>query len=562
MTVPDPVAEVGRQLGRGAIVAIKGLGGYHLACDAENEKAVHTLRSRKHREEKPFALMAPDLGVIRLWCEVDFREEELLVSRRRPIVLLRRRPGCPVASSVAPGQRTLGFMLPYTPLHHLLLRAAGRVLVLTSGNRSDEPIAHRDDEAVLSLSSIADAFLVHNREIHIRCDDSVTRLVGGQELLVRRARGYAPEPIELPFAVSPPVLASGGHLKNTFCLASGRRAFVSQHIGDLENYETYRAFAEGIEHFQHLFGFRPEAVAYDLHPDYFSTKYALQLEGIAKVAVQHHHAHVASCMAEHGIPQGPVLGVAFDGTGYGRDGTLWGGEFLVAEYRDFVRAGHLEVVPLPGGDAAIREPWRSAAAWLNLVYGKEIERLEIGFVKRLDLRRWRILNRMLERRLHCPVTSSVGRLFDAVASLAGIRDVVHYEGQAAVELEMVADESCSESYPWSISPGDFPIVLGVQELIRAIVKDLQRGTPAPLISAKFHNSLVEMIVSASSLIRQSTGVDCVVLSGGVFQNALLLQRVVPRLKSHGFRVLVPQKVPPNDGGISLGQAAVAAARMS
>ena len=557
----DPIAAAARLLKEGAIVAVKGLGGYQLACDVSNEAAVAHLRKKKHRWDKPFALMTQEMDTLRRLCFVDPEEEALLKSSRCPIVLLKKKKPSQVAASVAPGQRTLGVMLPYTPLHHILMREVGRELVMTSGNFSDEPIAYKDDDAFRRLKGIADYFLVHNREIHMRTDDSVSRVVMGQELILRRARGYVPQPITMPAAFVKPILACGAHLKNTFCLGKGSHAFVSHHIGDLENYETFQSFQEGIEHFQNLFEIQPEVVAYDLHPDYLSTRYAHKLEGVTKIGVQHHHAHIASGMAEHGL-SGTVIGVAFDGTGYGTDNTIWGGEFLVADYLDFRRAAHLEYVPLPGGEAAIREPWRSAAACLTLAYGKDMEGLEIDFVKRLDLKRWRILQTMMDRGLNCPLASSMGRLFDAVASLLGIRDAINYEGQAAVELEMIAEETCPESYPWSITPGDFPIAIGVQELIRAIVEDIFRGKPAPHISAKFHNSLVEMIVSVCGLIREREGLECVVLSGGVFQNAFLLTRLLPRMESRGFRVLVPKKFPPNDGGISLGQAAIANARIS
>ena len=337
---------------------------------------------------------------------------------------------------------------------------------------------------------------------------------------------------------------------------------MSHHIGDLENYETLKSFQEGVDHFQNLFDVKPEVVAHDLHPDYLSTQYAFQLKGVTRIGVQHHHAHIASCMAEHGLGNSPVIGVAFDGSGYGTDGTIWGGEFLVADYRDFLRAAHLEYFPLPGGESAIREPWKITAAVLNLVYGQEFQKLEIDFVKRLDPKTLRVLLRMIDRGVNCPLTSSMGRLFDAVASLLGLRDTINYEGQAAIELEMIADETCDESYPWNINLAGLPIVAGIKELIKAIVKDLINRTPSSLISAKFHNSVVDMTVSVCVEIRRTKGLNEAALSGGVFQNAFILTRLVPRLKNLGFKVYVPTKVPPNDGGISLGQAAVANARLT
>jgi hydrogenase maturation protein HypF len=351
----------------------------------------------------------------------------------------------------------------------------------------------------------------------MRTDDSVTRVLNGRERVIRRARGYAPRPIVFPQSFAKPILACGGHYKNAFCLCKDRYAFMSQHIGDLENYETLTSFREGVEHFQNLFEIQPQVVAYDLHPDYLSSQFARELPGVEKVEVQHHHAHIASCMAEHGLKNDSVIGVAFDGTGYGADGAIWGGEFLLADYADFVRAAHLEYISLPGGDAAVREPWRSAAAVLHHVYGKEMEKLEIDFSSRLDSKRWSILKQMIQKNVNSSSSSSMGRLFDAVASLLGIRDVIHYEGQAAVELEQIADENCDESYDWCGVSGDFPITIGIRKLIRAIVDDIVGRIPVPRIACRFHNSVAEMTVSVCDQIRQKTDVDRVVLSGGVSQ---------------------------------------------
>lgn len=558
----DPIPEAANLIGQGSIIAIKSLGGYQLACDAFNEAAVNRLRKRKRRWDKPFALMAPDLEAVRNLCFVNPQEESVLQSSICPIVLLRKKDPSPAANSVAPGQKFLGIMLPYTPLHHILMKAVGAFVVMTSGNLSDEPIAYKDEEAINRLKGIADYFMTYDREIHMRADDSISRVLMGRELLLRRARGYVPQPLTLPFVFAKPILACGGHFKNTFCLAKNRHAFMSHHIGDLENYETLKSFQEGVDHFQNLFDVKPEVVAHDLHPDYLSTQYAFQLKGVTRIGVQHHHAHIASCMAEHGLGNSPVIGVAFDGSGYGTDGTIWGGEFLVADYRDFLRAAHLEYFPLPGGESAIREPWKITAAVLNLVYGQEFQKLEIDFVKRLDPKTLRVLLRMIDRGVNCPLTSSMGRLFDAVASLLGLRDTINYEGQAAIELEMIADETCDESYPWNINLAGLPIVAGIKELIKAIVKDLINRTPSSLISAKFHNSVVDMTVSVCVEIRRTKGLNEAALSGGVFQNAFILTRLVPRLKNLGFKVYVPTKVPPNDGGISLGQAAVANARLT
>jgi hydrogenase maturation protein HypF len=433
-----PIAAAAAMIRAGQVLAVKGLGGYHLAVDAASEEAAAALRSRKHREDKPFAVMVADLATARQLCRVDEAAERLLTGRRRPIVLVPRLPGADryVAASVAPGNSQLGLMLPYTALHHLLLDAAGGPVVATSGNASDEPIAYRDDDARERLGAIADAFLLHNRAIHIRTDDSVVRVVSGRESVLRRSRGYAPEPLRLRHRLPRPVLACGAELKNTFCLAKGDRAFVSHHIGDLENAETLLSFTSGIEHFRRLFDIEPGLVAHDLHPDYLSTKYAADLAGVELTGVQHHHAHIASCLADNG-EDGPVIGIALDGTGYGTDGTIWGGEFLIADLAGFERAGCLDPVPLPGGAAAIRQPWRMAAVYLAAAYPGG---LPAGLaVRERNAATWAAVTAMAERGVNSPLTSSAGRLFDAAAALAGVRDVIRYEGQAAIELEQLAD---------------------------------------------------------------------------------------------------------------------------
>jgi hydrogenase maturation protein HypF len=559
----DPLAGVAARLRDGAVVAVKGLGGYHLAADAASEPAVAGLRARKHREDKPFAVMVADVAGARALCRVDPAEEAMLASPRRPIVLLRRRPegaGTVVAPSVAPGNRSLGVMLPYTPLHHLLLAEVGRPIVLTSGNVSDEPIAYLDGEAVERLGGIADWFLVHDRPIHVRADDSVVRAFRGRELPLRRSRGFAPQPLGLPWPFPRHVLACGAELKHTFCLAKGGHAFVSHHIGDLENYETFRSFTEGVGHFRRLFAVEPEVVAHDLHPEYLSTKYALELDGVELEGVQHHHAHVAACLADNGEP-GPVIGVAYDGLGYGADGTIWGGELLVADLEGFRRAGHLEVVAMPGGAAAIREPWRMAAAWLGAAFGGQVPE-HLAVVGR-NLDRWEQVAALARSGTASVATSSAGRLFDAVSAILGVRDAVNYEGQAAVELEQLADPAEAAAYPARVggaTDDGAPLLVGGRDLVRAVVEDMDAGVPAPLIAARFHNGLAEATVAACQAVRDATGLEAVALSGGVFQNLLLLERTVARLELKGFRVLVHSRVPPNDAGISLGQAAVAGAR--
>lgn len=570
----EAIPTAAQRLASGYILAIKGLGGYHLACDALNAEAVQRLRQRKRREAKPFALMVPDLQTARQICQINKAEAALLHTRQRPIVLLTRHPDCCVAPAVAPAYKTLGVMLPYTPLHHLLLHAFASlsgaerpaVLVMTSGNLSDEPIAYRDEDAQQRLRSITDGMLTHNREIHMRCDDPLVRVAANGEQFLRRSRGYAPEPLVLDRELPMHLLACGGHLKNTFCLGKERQAFVSHHIGDLENLETLTSLREGIEHFQRLFDIVPEAVAYDLHPDYLATKYALDLEGPRKIGVQHHHAHIASVLAEHGM-SGPVLGVAADGTGYGTDGAVWGCEIMAADLLDFQRLAHLAYVPLPGGEQAVRQPWRVAAAYLAHAYGETFLELDLPFVQRIDRARWHVLAQMIDRGINSPPTSSLGRLFDAVAALLDLRDDVLYEGQAAIELEMLAARlPCSEHYPFALREASAqqnaaPTLLDVAPMIRAIVDDVQQGASAAQIALRFHCSIAEMLAHACARAREQSGLQTVALSGGVFQNRLLLEQLLARLEAQGFQVLLNRRVPPNDGGLSLGQLAVAAARL-
>jgi hydrogenase maturation protein HypF len=563
----EPLTAFVAALRAGRVGALKGLGGYHLVCDARNRAAVQCLRGRKHRDEKPFAVMVADVAAAQALCEIDAVERALLLSPRCPIVLLRKRQPCAVAEDVAPRNPWLGVTLAYTPLHHLLLRAVGGApLVMTSGNRSDEPIAYRNDEALQKLTGIADLFLLHDRPIHVRCDDSVTRVVEGQELPVRRSRGYAPQPVTLPLECPSPVLAVGGQLKATFALGRGRHAFLSHHLGDLDHYEAYQAFARDVLLFEELFGVRPVLLAHDLHPDYATTRYATERagrEGNPILRVQHHHAHMAACMAEHGLAE-PVLGVTFDGTGYGTDGTVWGGEFLIGDYRDFRRAAHLRYVGMPGGEQAIREPWRMAVAHLADA-GVGCAALEA----RLLPLQVRTIRTMLERGLNTPRTSSAGRLFDAVAALLGLRDRVSYEGQAAVELEWLATQTPPDgAYPFSVAPSDEgghvgqPLIVDTRPLIRAVAEQVNHGMEAARVARRFHATVVEIIADICRRVRQATGLAVVVLSGGVFLNALLTRDVCARLEGEGFRVYRNRLVPPNDGGLSLGQLAVAAAHSS
>jgi hydrogenase maturation protein HypF len=556
----DAISRARLLLGYGKILAIKGIGGFHLACDAANGEAVERLRRGKHREDKPFALMANSLDVIKRYCFVSAPEEDLLLSGRRPIVLLERKPGSDLSEAVAPGVRTLGFMLPYTPLHHLLLAGLDHPLVMTSANISDEPICYENQDALTRLGKIADYYLTHDRRIHVRSDDSVTRVFAGREMVLRRSRGYAPRAIKTAFKFERQIMAAGAELKNTFCLARGEQAFVSHHIGDLENLETLRAFEDGIEHLKRLFDLRPEVVAYDLHPDYLSTKYALSLEGFgARVGVQHHHAHIASCMADNRI-EGEVIGVAMDGLGFGSDGRFWGGEFFVADFAEAERIAHLDYVPMPGGAKAIREPWRMAAVYLHRAMGDDFLNLDLPFVREMDKGAWATLRGMIRARANSPETSSMGRLFDALAGLLNLRSAVNYEGQAAIEMEAIADRGSQEYYDFELAGGGSAIK--AEGVIRRAADDLLNGISPGVVSAMFHSGVAHLIERIARSIREERRLNRVVLSGGVFQNIFLLKRACRRLASAGFEVFTHNRVPANDGGISLGQAAVANARIA
>jgi hydrogenase maturation protein HypF len=551
----------------GAIVAIKGIGGYHLACDAADERVVQRLRDRKHRDAKPFAVMARDLQSARRLVRLTQAEAAVLSSPARPIVLAAKRASSIVAANVAPGTDTLGVLLPYTPLHHLLLRACGGPFVMTSGNRSEEPIAFRDDDAFFALRDVADGFLLHDRPIQTRCDDSVVRVRGeaADVSFLRRSRGFAPRPLRVAEAWPVPVLALGGHLKNVFCLAKDRYAFLSPHIGDLDHPDTRRALADGIEHYCRLFGITPAVVVHDRHPEYATTRAAESLAGDApRLAVQHHHAHVASCVAEHGVTE-PVIGVVFDGAGLGDDGAIWGGEFLVAEGAGFERLAHLAYVPLPGGDAAAREPWRMAVAHLWTALGADFDRCQdaLPFFAGLDPAALRLVLQLLHRRGHAPPTSSVGRLFDAVAALVGVAATNGYEAQAAIALERLAAASGSTrgaggaSYPVEIRDDGAGWIIDPAPLFRAIAHDLLSKRPRGAIASAFHQALADLVAATTGRIARRTGIRRVALTGGVFQNARLERLTARALRAQGFDVLVHRKVPCNDGGLALGQALIA-----
>lgn len=551
----DAIGRARELLLNGHILAIKGLGGFHLACDATNQETVERLRRRKYREDKPFALMANSIDVIREYCVVSPAEESLLLSDRRPIVLLARKPDSRIPRAVAPGLNTIGFMLPYTPLHHLIFDTLDRPLVMTSGNVSDEPICYDNNDAAHRLGEIADYYLLHNRRIHMRADDSVTRAFDGREMILRRSRGYAPAPIRTAFRFEREILGCGAELKNTFCLTRSSHAFVSHHIGDLENLETLRSFTEGIEHYKRLFDLRPEVIAYDMHPEYLSTKYALALDDIeTRVAVQHHHAHIASCMADNRI-QSEVIGVAMDGLGFGSDGRLWGGEFFIADFTNTERLAHLDYIPMPGGTAAIREPWRMAAVYLQRAMGDDFLSLDLPFVHNLDRRAWKTLGSMIAKRTNCPETSSMGRLFDALSALLSVRGAINYEGQAAIEMEALADCNINHGYEFEFS--DDTMVIKADSVIRRAVDDLLDGRPASVVAAKFHLAVADLVVTIALRMRDARRLNRVALSGGVFQNIFLLERVCRYLRREGFEVFTHSRVPANDGGISFGQAAIA-----
>lgn len=565
-----------RLLREGRIAAVKGLGGFHLACDASNPSAVDELRRRKGRVAKPFAIMAADLETLKTICEANDDECELLTGREKPIVLLTKKIS-KICDAVAPGMDTLGVMLPYTPLHHLLLNQtdpalkkepAPSVLVMTSGNFSEEPIATTNQDALERLTPLADAFLLYNRDIHVRCDDSVVRIDHGpltvdqktavhrppSLVYLRRSRGYAPYPVRLPFEIKP-TLAVGGELKNTFCLARDHYAFLSHHIGDMENAETYSSFEQGVRHLSRIFRVEPEVAAHDLHPNYFTTQYAKRLN-IPHIGIQHHHAHIASCMADNGLEDRRLIGLAFDGTGYGTDGLIWGGEVLLASYADFERVAHLEYLPLPGADSAIRAPWRIAVGYARAL-GIEID--DLSFLQTLDHQAVNIVTQQVDKKLNAPLTSSMGRLFDAAACFIGIRNEVTYEAQAAMEMEVLSRPfvSSAAEYPFSIDKTENGMIVRLNELLRAVIQDARAGESAGMIGARVHKTIAEISMDLCERVRSRTNLNEVALSGGVWQNQILLDLVRGGLEQKGFVVYFHKQVPANDGGLALGQAVVA-----
>jgi len=556
LSTEEPIGKAAELLKQGRILAIKGLGGYHLAVDAENSEAVRRLRSRKLREEKPLAVMSFDLASIRRYAVVGPEEQKLLNSIQRPIVLLRKKYPNRIAEEVSPHNQYFGVILPYTPLHYLLLQHGFGALVMTSGNVSEEPIAIDNDDAFKRLADIADYFLIHNRDIYLRSDDSIVRHSAGARRFMRRSRGFVPIPLFLKKKV-PSILACGAELKNTICLTKEDKAFLSQHIGDLENMATYDFLKLTVAHLTRILDIHPEIIAFDMHPDYLSTRYAREQQDIEKIPVQHHHAHIVSCMAEHKL-EGLVIGLSFDGTGFGTDGTVWGGEILIVEENDFERAAHLAYVPMPGSTAAIKEPWRMAISYLQHSYGEEFRNLDLPLLHSRDSETLTVISEMISKGVNSPLTSSLGRLFDGVAALTGIRERVNFEGQAAMELEMLAADTAESIYEHEWESGEVYRILPAP-IIRGVVKDIQMGLPAAEISARFHRTLIELFADLCDTIRSERGLDRVVLSGGVFQNSILLSGLIQTLTEKNFEVYSHRKVPTNDGGIALGQAIVAAA---
>ena len=545
-------------LKNGLILAIKGLGGFHLAVDAANPEAVRRLRDRKRREEKPLAVMSPDMDSIRTYARVSPEQEQSITSHQRPIVLLEALSPSPLAVDVAPENKYIGAMLPYTPLHHLLLRDF-LALVMTSGNLSEEPIAIDNEEALKRLDGIADYFLVHDRDIYLRSDDSVVRVDGDRVRQIRRSRGFVPTPIFLHRSQAS-VLAVGGELKNTICLTKDDKAFISQHIGDLENLPTLDFLELTVRHLRRILEIVPVALAYDLHPEYLGTKLALSQNELPVIGVQHHHAHIVSTMAEHGL-DGPVIGLACDGTGYGDDGRIWGGEFLVADCRTYERRGHLDYVVLPGGAAAIREPWRMAVSYLENAFGSESSRLPLDLLARQDPNQLSLLRQVVAKGINSPLTSSLGRLFDGVAALIGLKDRAAFEGQAAMMLEMCCPDGDSPPYSFDLTRENGQWIVKPQAMVREVVADLTAGKAASEISGRFHAGVIHALTETTIRLSRETGLKIVAMSGGCFQNQILTNGLRRALEGKGLNVYTQAMVPAGDGGLSLGQAVCAGERL-
>lgn len=556
---PDPIKKAVELLSQGSILIIKGLGGFHLAVDATNDQAVRRLRELKLREEKPFAIMSPDLDTIKTFAHLFPEDEGLLQSPAAPIVLLPKKEDSPLSLMVAPHNPSIGVMLPYTPLHHLLLKSNFIALVMTSGNLKDEPIVIDNHEALRRLGESVDFFLIHNRDIYLRSDDSVIRTYTlnseRKAFIMRRARGYVPHPVFLQEEMVP-LLAVGGEMKNTICLTRGKTAFLSQHVGEMGYRETYEFFLKTIEHMKQILEIEPQAIACDLHPGYSSTNYAHSQKSLPVLKIQHHHAHIVSCLAENRIKE-KVIGVAFDGTGYGTDGRVWGGEFLIADYTSSKRAAHLTYLPLPGGEQAIRNPWRMTLSYLATFMGSEIEELDLEVLNKRTVKEKEIVLKLVRSQFNSPLTSSMGRLFDAVSALLGICEKSTYEGQAAMELEMAMNGDTDEYYPFSYQQEEECNIINPSPLVKGILLDLKEDKSLGHFSSKFHNSIINMIVEVCCSLRDKWGLNRAALSGGCFQNTYLLSKSITKLTSAGFEVFFHQEVPPNDGGLALGQALIA-----
>lgn len=563
----DPIEWAVKKLKEGLIFAVKGLCGFHLVCDAHNESTVSNLRVRKRRPYKPFAVMMKDMETIKKYCYVSEAEEKVLTGIRKPIVLLKRKPSYNFPENIAPSQNTLGVMLPYTPLHELLFVDGSDTLIMTSANVYGLPLEYKNDSAQNKLRDIVDYYLMHNRDIHIPVDDSVVKFIGNEERMIRRARGYVPDPLKIKNIKS--ILACGPNMKNTFCIAKEDFIFISQHNGDLENIETYEHYKRNVEHFKNIFSFEPQYIAYDMHPNYTSTEYA-ESYNLPKLAVQHHHAHIASCMAENGITN-KLIGISFDGTGFGTDGKIWGGEFLVCDFKGFTRTAHINYVKMPGGEKAIKEPWRMAVSYIfeALKFEENLKKInsecntafsdtEELLLNMFDEKVLTVL-KMIQGSINSPETSSMGRLFDAVSGILGISDIVTYEGQASIELETKLDKNVSERYEFSISKDkdNSSYIISTDKLITDILIDSFNKVPIGKIAAKFHNAIIEIAVEVTKLIAAEIKINEVALSGGVFQNSYLLENVVLGLENNNFKVYTHKKIPTNDGGISLGQIMIA-----
>ncbi len=559
----DPFNKTIELIKKGKIVAIKGLGGFHIACDAKNNEVIKLLRKRKNRPFKPFALMVRDVDTVKKYVNVSKEEEHLLKSQRAPILLLKRKEDYGLPYEIAPNNKYIGFMLPYTPLHIMLLNTDKNidVLVMTSGNIKDDPIIYKNEDAFSYLSNIVDYFLLHNRDIQIQVDDSVLRIpLQSERLIIRRSRGYVPEPIKSPIKFKKNILGCGGHLRNTFSLARGNEIFISHHLGRLDSLLSHVSYERGIEHFINLFNINPEVIVVDKHPGYFSTQFGKNIALKYKnklIEVQHHHAHIASCLIDNEVDR-DVIGIAWDGTGYGDDGAIWGSEFLIANLKNFKRKAHLQYMPLPGSEKAIEEPWRMAVSYLYKLFGEDFLSIDIDFIKRLNKNKWKNLKIMIDRGINSPETSSMGRLFDAVSSLIGIRDKITYLGQAAIELEMIMDKDNNDFYTFDIKKEKGVYIINPLEVIHLIIEDIINSVSHSIISGKFHKGVVEMIVEVSRLLRKETDINEVAISGGVMQNLYLRNNVTKMLTKEGFKVYNHRKIPSNDGGISVGQVAIAA----